>query len=223
MISPVLCVILPSLSVISLSTNAPPATGQDESINSHIPPTAFHDEVIKDNQHSANANGDEYHQQEQEMAMEQQHQQLVAILICNADIGNAEPTRESFGAWVPSDGGFFIARGGGGDKREMTKNHVCCCSVVDDNNVNDDDNNINQQKQKTKFDIIVIGMQEATFIIFSTNSSNNNQKWEDYEDGSSNAKNLKQCAGAGAGAADVVVDTRRRVSEGCVWGNDRSG
>ncbi len=167
--------------------------------------TALQDEVIKDNQHSANANGDKYHQQEQEMematAMEQQHQQL-AILICSANIGNAEPTRESFGAWIPSDGGFVIARGGGCDKHEMTKNDVCCCSVVDDNNVDEDDDDIiNQRKQKKKFDIIVIGMQEAAFINISTDSSNNNHNSEDYEDGSSsNTKNSKQ-------VVDEVGDT----------------
>ena len=175
--------------------------------------TALHeDDDIKDNQHDANANGGEYHPQEIEME-QHHHQQQLAILICSANIGNAEPTRESLGAWIPSDGEFYnnnnnLARGG--DKHEMAKNNDGCCSIVDDDvddDNNDNDDIINQRKQKKKFDIIVIGMQEAAFINISTNSSNNNNnnnnndKSEDYEDGRKNTKNSKQSV------SDDLVDT----------------
>ena len=133
--------------------------------------------------------------QRQQDQQQQQHDQL-AILICSANIGNAEPTRESFDAWIPNDGeccvrsiGSDSGSGGGDDDDDdigkMARGGNCC--IVDDDDHDDDGDNTNkiakkEAKQKQKFDIIVIGMQEAAFIKTSSSHSNNKLKATDDED-----------------------------------------
>lgn len=130
---------------------------------------------------------------------EQDHQSL-ALLICSANIGNAEPTRESFDAWIPNDGRFVVGDGGGCgnsgdgsatcgsnahpddddyDDGDETGNGRCC--IVDDEDADEDNT-----KRIQKFDIIVIGMQEAAFL--HDNSFNNNKS--EHEDGSTKSSKL---------------------------------
>ena len=82
---------------------------------------------VNDNNNVCDEEGQKYQR-------EQHHQHHLAILICSANIGNAEPTCESFGAWIPNDGELLVGEGdrigdcdsdsdsdtdGGGDKYDV--------------------------------------------------------------------------------------------------------
>lgn len=72
--------------------------------------------------------------QRQQDQQQQQHDQL-AILICSANIGNAEPTRESFDAWIPNDGECCVRIGsgsGGGDDDDDERRVLHCCTSQED-------------------------------------------------------------------------------------------
>ena len=72
----------------------------------------------------------------------------LAVLICSANIGNAEPTPSSFAEWVPDDGDIDgpVSR---------TKYPV---------EQQSQDYGAAALENKKKFDIIVLGMQEAAFV-----------------------------------------------------------
>ena len=65
----------------------------------------------------------------------------LSILICSANIGNAEPTAESFAAWIPDDGNIII------DSKSSTA----------------DSDRVSVPNHNAKYHLIVVGMQEAAF------------------------------------------------------------
>ena len=64
----------------------------------------------------------------------------LSILICSANIGNAEPTPESFAAWIPDDGEIISKSGESGASNDCV--------------------NVSANK---KYHLMVVGMQEAAF------------------------------------------------------------
>lgn len=66
----------------------------------------------------------------------------LSILICSANIGNAEPTPESFAAWIPDDGEIISKSGASGA------------------GASNDCVNVSANK---KYHLMVVGMQEAAF------------------------------------------------------------
>ena len=64
----------------------------------------------------------------------------LSILICSANIGNAEPTPESFAAWIPDDGEIISKSGASGASNDRV--------------------NVSANK---KYHLMVVGMQEAAF------------------------------------------------------------
>jgi hypothetical protein len=120
--------------------------------------------------------------------------QGLAVLICSANVGNAEPTPESFAEWIPEDGGIA------GPLRS-TKYPVVVNVVADRKKKKDDDDDRARSRLllemerdldgsaggdntmggvnegvggSRRFDIIVIGMQEAAFLERKTSSSVDN-------------------------------------------------
>lgn len=69
----------------------------------------------------------------------------LALCICSANIGNAEPTPESFAAWIPEDG-----------------NIINSAVPLESTSVNDVEKTADSVEAK-KYHIIVVGMQEAAF------------------------------------------------------------
>ena len=125
--------------------------------------------------------------------------QELTVLICSANVGNAEPTPESFAEWIPEDGEIA------GPLRS-TKYPVVVvarkkkdddgCSEDEEEADDDDDNRarsrlllemerdldgsaggdmggVNKGVGSGRFDIIVIGMQEAAFLERKTSSADN--------------------------------------------------
>ena len=78
----------------------------------------------------------------------------LAILVCSANVGNAEPTPESFGEWVPDDGEIE-------GPLAQTKYPVEADGAAEVS--------ASFSGTRKKFDIIVIGMQEAAFVDKSMN------------------------------------------------------
>jgi hypothetical protein len=68
----------------------------------------------------------------------------LAVLVCSANVGNAEPTQESFNNWIPDDGAITTGDVG-----------------VEELDADSSARNIN--KIKEQYDFIIIGMQEAAF------------------------------------------------------------
>jgi hypothetical protein len=114
--------------------------------------------------------------------------QGLTVLICSANVGNAEPTPESFAEWIPEDGGIA------GPLRS-TKYPVVVNVVADRKKKKDDDDDRARSRLllemerdldgsaggdnmgvggSRRFDIIVIGMQEAAFLERKTSSSVDN-------------------------------------------------
>lgn len=97
---------------------------------------------------------------EQEDISEQLRKENVNLLVCSANMGNQEPDQDSLDAWIPRDGLMVDALKDqpyplNGDKLQKTY----------------------PVKKSEKFDIIVIGMQEATFDV-ETAANNNYQNSE---------------------------------------------
>lgn len=162
------------------------------------------------------AHGDEGSQQ-------QRHHQPLAILICSANIGNAEPTRESFGAWIPNDGRYVVAGGGcggdcGGGASASTSGSNANADGDDDGDtetgkgrcciVDDDDADEDNTKQKQKFDIIVIGMQEAAFL-----HDNSNNNTSEHEDGNNTKSSKHDVAAPDENEDDNAVKVSRDVMD----------
>ena len=78
----------------------------------------------------------------------------LTVLVCSANIGNAEPTAASFAEWVPYDGevagslsdtAYPVKAPGAGEVVEYLLNEK-------------------NYRKKKQFDFIVLGMQEAAFV-----------------------------------------------------------
>ena len=82
----------------------------------------------------------------------------LTVLVCSANVGNAEPTPESFGEWVPDDG--EISGPLSSTKYPVNDDVHDGASGVRDSLLS----NVGDGSKKEKFDIIVIGMQEAAFV-----------------------------------------------------------
>jgi hypothetical protein len=93
---------------------------------------------------------------------EKQHK--INVLVCSGNLGNQQPDKDSLAAWIPYDGKlddvtasqrYPVQEASNGAERVHSVVHTC--KQTDDNN-----------NQKDFFDIIVIGMQEATFEVDSS-------------------------------------------------------
>jgi len=99
---------------------------------------------------------------------------LITVLVCSANVGNAEPTPSSFGEWIPDDGNIDRPLA-------STKYPVDGASDVTSALSN----------SGRKFDIIVLGMQEAAFAV---KKSKVDQQEEDEVENGKNTP-LDDCAG----------------------------
>ena len=127
--------------------------------------------------------------------------QELTVLICSANVGNAEPTPESFAEWIPEDGeiagplrstkypvAVVVARkkkdddggcSGGGeadgdDDDDRARSRLLLEMERDIDGSAGGDNTVGVNKGvggSRRFDIIVIGMQEAAFLERKTSSS----------------------------------------------------
>ena len=91
-------------------------------------------------------------------------------------VGNAEPTPTSFAAWVPNDGEINESLSNtdypvGSDEITHTVGPYTTSNSTNDNGGQEDIVKSLQTNQGGKFDIIVLGMQEAAFVN-KTKSSN---------------------------------------------------
>lgn len=108
----------------------------------------------------------------------------LAILVCSANVGNAEPTPESFGEWIPNDGEI---------SGPLTKTKYPVDNGVDNDDSKKVLNSLLQlgdggKKKNKQFDIIVIGMQEAAFVDKSKSTKHKNSGG-DVESGTMDASN----------------------------------
>lgn len=101
----------------------------------------------------------------------------LTILICSANIGNAEPTPESFDKWVPKDGNIHTPL-------TNTKYPVDTC-IENIPLTTQSADTIAKLKTiaEKKFDIIAIGMQEAAFVDKSHKKINGEQSMDVSERG----------------------------------------
>uniref|UniRef100_A0A7S2END7 Inositol polyphosphate-related phosphatase domain-containing protein n=1 Tax=Ditylum brightwellii TaxID=49249 RepID=A0A7S2END7_9STRA len=86
--------------------------------------------------------------------------EALTVLICSCNMGNAEPTASSFGAWVPDDG----------DVKAMLLDtlYPVPSEIVPKNSPSKDAITVgNVPTEPGNFDVIVLGMQEATFDVDS--------------------------------------------------------
>ena len=107
----------------------------------------------------------------------------LAILICSANIGNAEPTPESFDKWVPKDGNIHTPL-------TNTKYPVDTC-IENIPLTSQSADTIAKLKTiaEKKFDIIAIGMQEAAFVDKSHKKNNDEQSMDVSERGNESSSN----------------------------------
>lgn len=88
----------------------------------------------------------------------------LSILICSGNIGNAEPTPESFGEWVPDDGNILHTV----NKTKYPITHELHERAADTiaklKRMQQQQQQASSSESKKKFDIIIIGMQEAAFV-----------------------------------------------------------
>ena len=117
----------------------------------------------------------------------------LAVLICSANIGNAEPTPSSFAEWVPDDGDIDgpVSR----TKYPVEQQSQDGVALIEN---------------KKKFDIIVLGMQEAAFVEKTKRKSS---KLDEESDGGCDVseradgppKTLNEAVGATVGAVGQGV------------------
>ena len=81
----------------------------------------------------------------------------LTILVCSANVGNAEPTPESFGNWIPPDGSIFSTLS---NTKYPVEQFDTQWSTVAAQTVH----SLKKNSEGRLFDIIVIGMQEAAFV-----------------------------------------------------------
>ena len=110
-------------------------------------------------QPSVSFNGEVFNGEETSTANIIESEDYINILVCSSNVGNKEPTPSSFNAWVPADGDVLGPVRG-------TKYPVLSPLAMEDF---DESNFMNTAsggdgKQTKKFDIIVLGMQEAAFV-----------------------------------------------------------
>lgn len=107
----------------------------------------------------------------------------LTILICSANIGNAEPTPESFNKWVPKDGNIHTPL-------TNTKYPVDTC-IENIPLTSQSADTIAKLKTiaEKKFDIIAIGMQEAAFVDKSHKKNNGEQSMDVSERGNESSSN----------------------------------
>ena len=88
----------------------------------------------------------------------------LSILVCSGNIGNAEPTPESFGEWVPDDGNILHTV----NKTKYPITHELHERAADTiaklKRMQQQQQQASSSESKKKFDIIIIGMQEAAFV-----------------------------------------------------------
>ena len=88
----------------------------------------------------------------------------LAVLICSANIGNAEPTPESFSQWVPPNGTINPTISNTKYPVDELKTDSLANNVKElTSNSSDVINTLKHQSEK-QFDIICLGMQEAAFV-----------------------------------------------------------
>ena len=129
----------------------------------------------------------------------------LTILICSANIGNAEPTPESFNKWVPKDGNIHTPL-------TNTKYPVDTC-IENIPLTSQSADTIAKLKTiaEKKFDIIAIGMQEAAFVDKSHKKNNGEQSQSldvserGNESSSNNTNNTPTIPQLGVVGVDVAV------------------
>jgi hypothetical protein len=94
------------------------------------------------------------------------HNDLLKVLICSANVGNAEPTVESMNAWIPKDGSVHEVVNANVNVNVNHKSDTSAAGGVHTQH------QIQQPEQgHSYFTLIVIGMQEASFDCDSESSS----------------------------------------------------
>lgn len=120
------------------------------------------------------------------------------ILICTTNMGNKEPSVSSMESWIPYDGEihtssspypvpplpntffneesgspFFQNNSNNNDNNNTSsiEQQTMKININDNNNIPKNNTNKNKNMEKERFDIIVIGMQEATFLQNNTSTS----------------------------------------------------
>ncbi|KAL7551028.1 hypothetical protein ACHAWF_014223 [Thalassiosira exigua] len=103
----------------------------------------------------------------------------LAVLVCSANVGNAEPTPESFGRWVPDDGSIE-------DPLASTRYPVeaAGAEAVRASLLRDVLRQAAAGEVRRKFDLIVLGMQEAAFVDKSFKQKKRSSRSEEGLDGS---------------------------------------
>mmetsp|Transcript_17416 Transcript_17416/g.25975 ORF Transcript_17416/g.25975 Transcript_17416/m.25975 type:complete len:761 (-) Transcript_17416:8-2290(-) len=91
------------------------------------------------------------------------------VLVCSANVGNAEPTPTSFSAWVPYDGEINGPLTNtpypvGQDEINLSVGPYAAANNCNDNSQEGIVQSLGTTNEKQKFDIIVLGMQEAAFV-----------------------------------------------------------
>jgi len=128
----------------------------------------------------------------------------LAVLICSANIGNAEPTPSSFAEWVPDDGDIDgpVSR----TKYPVEQQSQDGVALIEN---------------KKKFDIIVLGMQEAAFVEKTKRKSS---KLDEESDGGCDVseradgppKTLNEAVGATVGAVGQGLNEAVGATVGAV-------
>jgi len=97
----------------------------------------------------------------------------LTVLICSANVGNAEPTAASFGEWIPNDGEILgtirdtpypvMKTSNGGDSLELSLSDIDVSEHLSGDLKKVKKMLRKLEKKAKKYDIIVMGMQEAAF------------------------------------------------------------
>jgi len=165
------------------------------------------------------------------------------VLVCSANVGNAEPTPTSFSAWVPYDGeingpltntpypvGQDEINLSVGPYAANNRNDNCQEGIVQ---------SLATTNEKQKFDIIVLGMQEAAFVnkqkkdkelldtsidsssnIDDTTSSNNNNNNNNIASSPPKSKGFKNPLKKGAKKAAKAGMVMRGISANQTYKRD---
>ena len=88
----------------------------------------------------------------------------LSILICSANIGNAEPTPESFSQWVPPNGIINPTISSTKYPVDALTTDSLANNVKELTSSSSDVINTLKSQQSKQFDIICLGMQEAAFV-----------------------------------------------------------
>jgi hypothetical protein len=99
--------------------------------------------------------------------------QELTVLICSANVGNAEPTLESFAQWIPADGEIAgpllstrhpVVRRDDGCPGDADDDPASRLLVEIERELESAVGGVGKGRGSRRFDMIVIGMQEAAFL-----------------------------------------------------------